>query len=174
MGFFPSPAAAILWNVGAWFLIHCAAAGLTFLVPLSRFRPDGRLFRTRSWERGGRLYGRLCAVREWKDLLPDGAALFRGGFRKRRMAGHSPAYCRVFAAETCRAELSHWLALAAVALFFLWNPWYVALLMIPYAVAANAPCIVAQRFNRPRLLRTAWAMEAHSAFGRRRGSGADA
>ena len=27
----------------------------------------------------------------------------------------------------------------------------VALLMVPYAVAANLPCIVAQRYNRPRL-----------------------
>jgi glycosyl-4,4'-diaponeurosporenoate acyltransferase len=36
-------------------------------------------------------------------------------------------------------------------LFFTWNPWQIALLMVPYAVATNVPCIVAQRYNRPRL-----------------------
>jgi glycosyl-4,4'-diaponeurosporenoate acyltransferase len=67
------------------------------------------------------------------------------------MLGRSPDYCRTFVLETCRAELCHWIVIALVPTFFLWNPWYVAWPMVPYAIVANAPCIVAQRFNRPRL-----------------------
>jgi Glycosyl-4,4'-diaponeurosporenoate acyltransferase len=34
-----------------------------------------------------------------------------------------------FAAETRRAELAHWLILAASPWFFLWNPWWLGLAM---------------------------------------------
>jgi len=142
---------AILLNAGAWFAIQLGAAVLSSRVPLARFDPRGSLFRARAWELDGRIYDRILRVHKWKRALPDGAALFRSGFRKRHMAGRSPAYCARFIQETCRAELSHWLTLAFLPLFFTWNPWQIALLMVPYAVATNVPCIVAQRYNRPRL-----------------------
>jgi glycosyl-4,4'-diaponeurosporenoate acyltransferase len=94
-------------------------------------------------------------ARAWKPLLPDGAALFPMGFCRHRMPGRSPEYCRTFALETCRAELCHWLVFGLVPLFFFWNPWWVAWPMIPSAAAVNAPCIVTQRINRPRLLELA-------------------
>jgi len=146
------PAAwAILLNAGAWFAIQLSAAVFSSRIPLARFDPRGRLFMSRAWERDGRIYDRILRVHAWKRALPDGAALFRSGFRKRHMAERSPAYCTRFIQETCRAELSHWLTLALLPLFFTWNPWQIALLMVPYAVATNVPCIVAQRYNRPRL-----------------------
>jgi glycosyl-4,4'-diaponeurosporenoate acyltransferase len=145
------PVWAILINAAAWFVIQFGAAVLSSRVPLARFDPRGWLFRARAWERDGRIYDRILRVREWKRALPDGAALFRSGFRKRRMTGRSPGYCAQFIQETCRAELSHWLTLTLLPLFFTWNPLQIALLMIPYAIATNVPCIVAQRYNRPRL-----------------------
>ena len=69
------------------------------------------------------------------------------------MVSRSPEYCRLFIKETCRAELFHWLVFALAPLFYLWNEWRVATLMIPYALLANVPCIIAQRYNRPRLTR---------------------
>jgi glycosyl-4,4'-diaponeurosporenoate acyltransferase len=33
-------------------------------------------------------------------------------------------------------------------LFFLWNPPWACLVMTTYALAANLPCILAQRYNR--------------------------
>jgi glycosyl-4,4'-diaponeurosporenoate acyltransferase len=139
-------------DAGAWLVIHLGVSFFASRLPLSWFDPDGWPYRTRDWEHGGRVYDRVFLIRAWKRLLPDGAALFRAGFRKRRMSGRSPQYCRTFARETCRAELCHWLAFALVPAFFLWNPSYVAWLMVPYALASNLPCIVAQRFNRPRLV----------------------
>ena len=55
--------------------------------------------------------------------------------------------------ETRRGELAHWAIMAAAPLFLLWNPWTIWLLMVAYAVVANLPCIVIQRYNRARLLR---------------------
>jgi glycosyl-4,4'-diaponeurosporenoate acyltransferase len=146
-----SPGWVILLNAGAWLVIQLGSAVFFSLVPLARFVPRGKLFRARAWERDGRIYDRILRVHAWKRVLPDGAALFRSGFRKRRMSGRSPGYCTQFVQETCRAELSHWIALALLPLFFIWNPWQIALLMIPYAISTNVPCIVAQRYNRPRL-----------------------
>jgi glycosyl-4,4'-diaponeurosporenoate acyltransferase len=141
----------ILGNVAAWLCIHLGVSYTSSRLPLGLFREEGWLYRARRWERGGRVYQAVFRIRAWKGLLPDGAALFKKGFRKRRIASRSTDYLHRFILETCRAELCHWLAFALVPLFFLWNPWYVAVLMIPYAVATNAPCILTQRFNRPRL-----------------------
>jgi len=150
----------LLLNAGAWLVIHLGVSFFSNRLPLAWFDPSGWLYRTRGWERGGRLYARVFLIRGWKRMLPDGAAVFRSGFRKRHMTGRSPGYCRTFARETCRAELCHWLVFALVPLFFLWDPWWVAWPMVPYAVVVNAPCIVAQRYNRPRLIalaaRGAW------------------
>jgi len=141
----------ILLNAGAWLLIHLGVACFSSRLPLRLFRPDGWFYRTRPWERGGGIYDRVFSIRSWKRLLPDGAAVFPSGFRKRRLRDRSPVYCRTFVLETCRAELCHWLVFALVPLFFAWDPWYIAWPMIPYAIAVNAPCIIAQRYNRPRL-----------------------
>ena len=148
-----SAAAVVLIDSAAWLLLHLAAAALTSRLPLSLFDPDGWLFRPRRWESGGEAYQGLFRVRSWKGILPDGAALSKSGFRKKRMVSRSPEYCRLFIKETCRAELFHWLVFALAPLFYLWNEWRVATLMIPYALLANVPCIIAQRYNRPRLTR---------------------
>ena len=76
------------------------------------------------------------------------------------------AYLQRWVAESCRAELTHWLAMATVVLFVLWNPPVGVAANVVYAVAANAPCILVQRYNRPRVLAL---LERHADLG-----GADA
>jgi glycosyl-4,4'-diaponeurosporenoate acyltransferase len=58
-----------------------------------------------------------------------------------------------FAAETRRAEIAHWLALAGTPAFALWNPPIGVVLMAVYGIAANVPCIAIQRYNRTRAQR---------------------
>ena len=53
--------------------------------------------------------------------------------------------------ETRRAEYVHWAALAPLAAMPWWNPRWLTACMSVYAVAANGPCIVAQRYNRARI-----------------------
>jgi glycosyl-4,4'-diaponeurosporenoate acyltransferase len=143
----------IVLNGVAWGIIQPGIAYLCTRVPTSAFRAAQWLYRDRPWERGGAIYQSSLRVKRWKDWLPSGGAAFAGGFSMRRMTSHSESYLRRWVQETCRAELTHWLALLASGLFFIWNRPEVGLMMVAYALAANVPCIVVQRHNRPRLLR---------------------
>ena len=143
----------VVVNILAWLAIHLSVPWLFTRMPASFFRPEGVIFRRRSWEGDGRIYRKLFLIHRWKGLLPDGAALFRGGFRKKTLKRRDPVYLERFRVETCRGEAAHWAVLAAAGLFFLWNPPGVGLIMIAYGAAANLPCIVTQRYNRLRLER---------------------
>jgi len=143
----------VIVNVAAWLFIHMAAAWLGTQLPVELFRPGQWCYRERSWELGGRLYEVVFAVRRWKGLLPDGAALFKKGFRKKRFNARDSAYMSRFVKETCRGEAVHWAVLAGSPVFLLWNPWWAGVIMVAYALAANLPCIITQRYNRLRLTR---------------------
>lgn len=144
----------IVWiitlNVCGWILLQWGMAwGFT--------RLPGALFGSPSlwpWERGGRLYERLAGVRFWKHRLPDGASWFVGGFAKRQLAsGHDAEYLRRFARETRRGELCHLAVILCTPLFLLWNPLWAMPIHAAYALVANLPCLVVQRYNRGRMLR---------------------
>jgi glycosyl-4,4'-diaponeurosporenoate acyltransferase len=136
-------------NVAGWLAIQLALAWTVTKLPARWFltykpRPAPPRAALRRYER-------WFAVKRWKDRLPDGAAWFAGGFAKRNLAERDPAHLARFAAETRRGELCHWLAIACTPLFFLWNPWWGDVVVTAYALAANLPCIIAQRYNRLRL-----------------------
>ncbi|MGZ8219873.1 glycosyl-4,4'-diaponeurosporenoate acyltransferase CrtO family protein [Methylomagnum sp.] len=148
----------VVWTVAldilAWLLIHMGVALALARWPLNRFDPKGGWYRIRVWEYEGRIYERTFRVRSWKKYLPDGAPLLgRYGFPKQRLGARSAEYFRAFARETCRAELAHWIIPLFAPLFFLWNRPEVGILMMVYAVVENLPLIVAQRYNRARLLK---------------------
>ena len=158
------PPSLVVVNILAWAAIHLAVPLAVTRLRARRFRPGSWLYRERSWERHGELYTRLFRVERWKRLLPDGAALFKRGFRKKRLASRAPAYLERFRLETCRSELSHLLVILAAPLFWLWNPPPIGWVMISYALAVNLPCIVAQRYNRSRLNRVLGPPAAPSAL----------
>lgn len=116
------------------------------------FIGDGWLYRLRSFERGGALYER-AGIKRWKDRLPEAGALFTGGFSKRSVRTRDRVQLERFVAETRRAEWTHWTIMLVTPVFLVWNWWWVELAMIVYALAANLPCLVVQRYNRARLLR---------------------
>jgi glycosyl-4,4'-diaponeurosporenoate acyltransferase len=127
---------------------------VTHRLPASWLARDAWLFRLRYRpDRVARRYERLLRVRHWKGFLPEAGDLFRGGFSKRRLARRDRSYLERFVVETRRAELTHWVIMALGPVFFLWNPWWLALAMVGYALAANVPCVLTQRYNRSRLLR---------------------
>jgi glycosyl-4,4'-diaponeurosporenoate acyltransferase len=135
-------------------LVWNSAVGYTFhRLPVETFDHDRGVTRLRSWERDGRFWVDVVRIRRWKGWLPDAGDLFAGGFSKRRLSARDPAYLQRFVAETRRAELVHWIVPAIVPVFFLWNPWWLAMIMVVYAVVANVPCLVTQRYNRARLER---------------------
>lgn len=140
-------------NVIAWALIHLGFAWAGTRLPIGSFDPASWLYRKRSWEREGKFYEDRMHIRRWKDRLPDCGGIFAGGFSKAELSSKSKDYLRRFLVETCRGELVHWAVMFASLPFFLWNPWWAGLVMVFYAIAANLPCIVAQRYNRIRLSR---------------------
>lgn len=136
-------------NVAGWLFIQLGLAwGITRL-PDRWFEPPGLM----RWEAGGRAYERWLGIKRWKAPLPDGANWFEGGFAKAKLASRQPAYLRRFLRETWRGEICHWLAIACAPTFFLWNPWWGDLVIVAYAITANLPCILVQRYNRARLTR---------------------
>ncbi len=145
-----SPLLLVLLNSGSWFLIMFITGAIIQKMAIRRFRERGFLFRTREWEQHGAVYRRL-GVKKWKELLPDGAGIFSDGFRKRHMDEYDEFYLKRFILETCRAEMVHWVILAETPLFFLWNPFSAAPILIAFSLGINLPCIIVQRYNRPRL-----------------------
>ena len=141
----------ILIDIVAWFVIHMGVSYLMAHKSRYHFNPEGWLYRQRSWEHNGSLYYKWFHVRQWKHILPDGADLFKFGFQKKHLKELNEAYFQDFIHETCRAELTHWIVFLFGFIFFIWNLWWVSIVMVVYAFAANMPCIVTQRYNRIRL-----------------------
>jgi len=144
-------AAAVVADSAVWAAWSTVVGYTAHRLPARRLAHDGRLTRLRPWERGGRVYERL-GIRRWKDRLPELGAVFRGGVSKRRLASTGVAGLERFAVETRRAELVHWAIPAVTPVFVLWNPPWLVAAMAVYAVVANLPCLLVQRYNRGRLL----------------------
>jgi len=148
--FLPAPWTAALC-LGGWLLFQLAAALLCRKLPRGWLSPDRWLFRERGWEKGGRVYKRWFLVHRWKRLLPDIAAALRGGYRKNRLTDFSHGNLDGYLMESCRAELAHILAILTFWLFgFVAPPGAVAWMLL-LQLAANLPCVIAQRYNRPRI-----------------------
>lgn len=134
-------------NVLGWPIIQLGLAWAWTKVPHQWFHPPSPA----AFERDGSFYEQAFRIRAWKDKLPDAASWFRAGFAKASISSSSADYLARFIRETWRGELCHWSAIAFTPVFFLWNPWWGNLIIITYALSANLPCILAQRYNRNRL-----------------------
>jgi glycosyl-4,4'-diaponeurosporenoate acyltransferase len=144
---------AIVINITVWLVISLGVGMSTARMQPNSFNPQSWLYRQRIWERGGKTYKSRLKVKKWKRLLPPVAALVKGGFRKKHLGNADAAYVRRFILETCRAEFTHWVIFLFSLIFFLWNDWWIGLIMVAYGLATNMPCIVIQRYNRIRLER---------------------
>lgn len=145
---------ALIWaaNLLGWPLIHLSVASVALRLPADLFANDSWITVPRRWEREGSLYRDWLRIRRWKSLLPDGSS-WLGGFPKKRINSRDATYLGQFLLETRRAELAHWCMLLCLPLFFIGNPLWARLVMTGYALSANLPCILAQRYNRIALYR---------------------
>lgn len=141
----------VLINILAWGFFHFFISYLCLIIPLDYFKKNLRLFRIRKWENNGRLWNQLFFVKRWKRHLIDGSSIDKRSFNKKQLHGTKQDELIHFAAETKRAELTHWLLLFPAPLFFLWNPVWAGWVMIVYAMLINVPFIITQRYNRGRI-----------------------
>jgi len=148
--YFSWPVTLVL-DIGAWAFFHLLLSFLMLKLPLAFFEDKGGLFRSRSFEKSGELWEEWFHVRSWKRFLPDGTLFLKSGYDKSTLRETTALALHRFILETKRAELTHWLSILPAFLFFLWNPPWAGGVMILYALLVNAPFILAQRYNRPRL-----------------------
>lgn len=141
----------IIVNTFAWLIVHFGVAYFSSRIEVIKFNPHSILFKTRSWELNGMIYQSVFRVRRWKRLLPSGGKIF-GLFSINEFHSSTQNYVRKWIAESCRAEFTHWIAILPVFFFILWNPIEAWIINIVYALCANIPCIISQRYNRPRVL----------------------
>ena len=108
------PPWAILLSILLWPLLQYGAAWICHRLPDRVYRPDSWLFRSRSFEKGGRLYERLFRISRWKDLLPEGSiARKEERFSKKHLGDRREEGLRRYLLESARGELTHWLAIPA-------------------------------------------------------------
>jgi glycosyl-4,4'-diaponeurosporenoate acyltransferase len=137
-------------NIALWFVWSAGIGYLAHRVPVRFFGLDTAITRLRAFECGGHWYERNLRIKRWKDRLPEAGALFTGGFSKRAVRRSD---LERFVIETRRAECVHWIAMSLWPVFGVWNPPWAMAVIIVYALAANVPCLVVQRYNRARLIR---------------------
>ena len=140
----------VLADSVAWAAWSVVVGYLASRIPADRLAHDGFLTRLRPWERDGRIYERL-AIRSWKDRLPEAGGTFGDGMTKSRLPGRSTDNLHRFMAEARRAELVHWAIPLLLPVLALWNPPGPLAAMVVFAVVANTPCLIIQRYNRARI-----------------------
>ena len=155
-------------NAAAWIVVFLVTGTIAAHLSDRSLEAQRWLLRPRRFERAGRFYERRLHVARWKDRVPD-AGSFSGGASKRRLPDTEGRGIERFELETRRSELAHWLPIAAVPLFAIWNPLVGVAVNAGFAVAVNAPFIAIQRYNRLRVQRV---LDRRAA--RRSGSAADA
>lgn len=151
--YFSSSLENVLAIIALWGAIQITIPLLCLKISDEWLSTSSVLFRTYTWERDGDFYNKVFKIKKWKHLLPDGGALLKNGFKKRNIDASSKESLNKFNVESCRAELVHWLLIAPFWVIGFIGPLFVIPCMLFYALVANLPCIIAQRYNRPRVIR---------------------
>lgn len=137
-----------------WLFVQSGAAMFCLYLPNRHFSPNKTIFRGYRWEKEGKIYEKLFGVKRWKHLLPDGGMVSKKrGFRKKKLESFSQDSLNRFLIESARGEMTHWIPIFFFWVFWLFTPPMVPWIMLIYALFINMPCIIAQRYNRPRVQR---------------------
>jgi glycosyl-4,4'-diaponeurosporenoate acyltransferase len=143
----------LLLNIILWPIYHLTISKITLHTPEENFKQDSWLYRQRKLEKEGLFYERILKIRSWKKIIPDGATIFNEGFKKKNLKGTQKDYLFQFIEETRRAEYSHLLQIIPCVTFFIFNDFWIAMIMVAYAFIFNLPLIWLQRYNRIRFQR---------------------
>jgi glycosyl-4,4'-diaponeurosporenoate acyltransferase len=153
------------WMIACFFVLWPIlqfAAFLSSSMIVDRFLTvNSIIFKPFRWEEQGEIYNRLFMIHRWKRYLPDGA-IGKRSFKKKKLESKSGDHLERFLVESCRAELSHWFAITPFWIFGFFAPIRVVPYMLLYALVVNIPCIMAQRYNRPRTIRVLKKMDHSS------------
>lgn len=136
---------SVYWSVTQLSLSH-----LFTKVPRSFFVTHHQWFQTFSFEKEGELWNRLFLINKWKMYIPEGEWLNKNIYNKRVLKPLTQENIYKMIIEMRRAELVHWLSILPVMVFVRASK-CIKIINILYALLANVPIILTQRYNRPRL-----------------------
>ncbi len=136
-----------------WAFISFVVGYVASKISLGRLCLWERSYRILPFERRGVVYEKYLFIRKWKRYLPEAGDMFKGGVSKRSLSfGTDNATVR-FYLETKRAEFTHrYLVVFQLLPVVVWFGVFREVVVV-YAVLANTPCLIAQRYNRARLER---------------------
>ncbi|MBC3889021.1 hypothetical protein GH810_11920 [Acetobacterium paludosum] len=146
-------AVSILLCFILWPIFQIVPAVVCLNLPERFFSSSSYFYQTHKWEKNGLIYKQLFKVNKWKRFLPESSALIKGSYNKKSLESFSKASMNQFLLESCRAEMIHLLAILPFWVFGLFTPPMVIFWMLIYALTVNLPCIIVQRYNRPRIIR---------------------
>lgn len=104
-------------------------------------------FKTRKWEKDGRIYQDIFRIKLWKEYIPS-----VGAFDKKHLSSSLKSdYLTAYLLENLRAELCHECSLTFGVIICIFSAGkHVDLFITLWLIALNVPCTMIQRYNRPR------------------------
>lgn len=122
------------------------------ILPQEVFYNDNCLFRVMKWEDNGLFYDRVFKIKKWKDVMPELGDFLSIAFKKKNVKSFDKEYLKQFIAETRRAEICHWSIILSMLLNFIYRINWINGIVFIITFLLNAPFIIIQRFNRPRMV----------------------
>lgn len=111
------------------------------------------LYKERKWERNGEFYQQVLKVKRWKGHMPEIADFIKSAFPKNSIKEFTNEYIEKYLLESCRAEFAHWCIIASSIMFLFCEGTAAFIFILLIAIILNAPFIIIQRYNRPRIIR---------------------
>jgi glycosyl-4,4'-diaponeurosporenoate acyltransferase len=159
---FLSDIATVILDIVAWVIFHLSIGYSCSKISIERFNPEKWWYQTKPWEKGGEIYQQVFRVKNWKKLIPSGAALYRNAYEIKHLTDLSVDNVRIWLKESCRSEFCHYAMIIPGFFFFLWNSVEAGRWMLAYAILNNLVPIVMQRYNRPRVRKVLAQLERKS------------
>ena len=100
--------------------------------------------------KNGKIYEKM-GIRKWKDRVPDKSRWGGHEYAKTIRGQNDAENATRLLQETCVAELIHWGLMLATPLVFVFAHGPMAVLVVLLYGFSHIPCIIIQRYNRPRL-----------------------
>ncbi|MGP0637613.1 glycosyl-4,4'-diaponeurosporenoate acyltransferase [Staphylococcus xylosus] len=136
-----------------WFIVQMIIAQLGTRISYKFLEKDNKYFRSWNFEQEGRLWQQLVKVQHWKNYLPDGQNINPNIKSKETFdCSKNMSEVQQFILETRRAEIVHLLSIFPVIAFFKSSK-QIKIINFVYVIIANVPCMIVQRYNRPKLIR---------------------
>ena len=147
-----APAAALqaTISVGVIAVLGISGGIIGEWLPRRWFHWEKSPWKAYDWEKNGKVYEKL-GIRKWKEKVPDKSRWGGREYAKTIRGQNDMENTIRLLQETCVAELIHWVLMLATPLVFVFAHGPMAILVVALYGLSHIPCIIIQRYNRPRL-----------------------